>query len=159
MRRHSNGLGVIAVILILVILAALAAAIVSFSTGQQLASAQDVLAARAWQVASAGTEGGLFRAMKGTPPTCDTQTWTSADDPQFRVTVACASNDYNDGEIVPLTDPSTPRVLRVFTVTATACNGGAASCPDSATAGPGYVERQRVAIAYCEWDGAKCTGP
>jgi MSHA biogenesis protein MshP len=157
MKRRQAGLGAIAAILILVILAALSAAIVSFSTGQQLASAQDVLAARAWQVALAGTEGGLFRALKNN--LCDTQTWTSADDPQFKVTAVCTSsapNDYKDGETVP----GTYRLLRVFRVVATACNGGAAACPDNAAAaGPGYVERQRQAVAYCEWNGAACTGP
>ncbi|HTY03728.1 MAG TPA: hypothetical protein VMC81_08365 [Rhodocyclaceae bacterium] len=158
MRRcRQGGFGTIAAIMILVILASLAAAIVSFSSGQQLASAQDVMATKAWQVASAGTEGGLYRALKG--GTCDTQTWTSADDTQFRVTVVCTSsapNDYNDGE----TMPGTARKLRVFTVTATACNVAAGTCPDNgAAAGPGYVERQRIAVAYCEWDGTKCTGP
>jgi MSHA biogenesis protein MshP len=144
MRRFQSGLGAIAAIMILVILAALSAAIISFSTGQQLASAQDVLAARAWQVASAGTEGGLYRALKSN--LCDTQTWTSTDDPAFKVTVVCSSSDYNDGETVV----GTPRYLRVFQVVATACNSGAASCPDDgASAGVGYVERQRIAVAYC----------
>ena len=158
MRRRSQcGFGAIAAIMVLVILAALSAAIVSFSTGQQMASAQDVQAARAWQVASAGTEGGLFRALQNA--TCDTQTWTSADDAQFKVTVICTSsapNDYNDGETVP----GTSRRLRVFQVVATACNGSAATCPDNASSmGLGYVERQRIAVAYCEWSGAACTGP
>lgn len=149
-----QGFGAIAAIMILVILAALSAAIVSVSTGQQMASAQDVLAARAWQVASAGAEGGLFRALRNAA--CDTQTWTSADDPSFRVTTACTFNDFNDGETVP----GTPRRLRVFQVTATACNGGAAICPDNAAASrAGYVERQRVATAYCEWTGVACAGP
>jgi MSHA biogenesis protein MshP len=156
-RQSQRGFGAIAAIMVLVILAGLSAAIVSFSTGQQLASAQDVLAARAWQVASAGTEGGLFRALQNA--TCDTQTWTSADDAQFKVTVVCTSsapNDYKDGE----TAPGTFRLLRVFRVVATACNTSAAACPDdAASAGPGYVERQRIAIAYCEWSGAACTGP
>ena len=145
MRRVQSGLGAIAAIMILVILAALSAAIISFSTGQQLASAQDVLASRAWLVASAGTEGGLYRALKSN--LCnDTQTWTSADDPAFKVTVVCSSNDYNDGETVV----GTPRYLRVFQVVATACNSGAASCPDDgASAGVGYVERQRIVVAYC----------
>jgi MSHA biogenesis protein MshP len=152
--RLQHGFGAIAAIMILVILATLAAAIVSFSTGQQLASAQDVLAARAWQVASAGTEGGLYRALKG--GTCDTQTWTSADDPAFKVTVVCAMSPYNDGETVP----GTEKVLHVFQVTATACNGTAATCPDdTASAGPAYVERQRIAVAYCEWSGGACVGP
>lgn len=152
--RSQRGIGVIAALMILVILAGLSAAIVSLSTGQHMASAQDVLASRAWQVASAGTEGGLFRALRNAA--CDTQTWTSADYPEFRVTVACAATNYNDGETVP----GTARVLRVFRVIATACNGSAASCPDNAAAaGPGYVERQRVAVAYCEWNGAACVGP
>ncbi len=145
MRRVQSGLGAIAAIMILVILAALSAAIISFSTGQQLSSAQDVLASRAWLVASAGTEGGLYRALKSN--LCnDTQTWTSADDPAFKVTVVCSSSDYSDGE----TAVGPPRYLRVFQVVATACNSGAASCPDDgASVGVGYVERQRVAVAYC----------
>lgn len=154
MRRRQRGLGAIAAIMVLVILAALSAAIVSFSTGQHMASAQDVLASRAWQVASAGTEGGLFRALRNA--ICDTQTWVSADYPAFRVTVACTFSDYNDGE----TAPGTARQLRVFRVVATACNVPAGTCPDNAaSAGAGYVERQRIAVAYCEWDGAACVGP
>jgi MSHA biogenesis protein MshP len=154
MRRRQAGLGAIAAIMILVILGGLSAAIVSLSTVQQISSAQDVLSAQAWQVASAGTEGGLFRALHG--GNCDKQDWTSADYPQFDVTVDCTANNYNDGE----TSPSAARVLRVFTVTATACNGSTGACPDNAaSAGVGYVERQRVAVAYCEWNGATCTGP
>jgi len=154
MRRYQTGLGAIAAIMVLVILGALSAAIVSFSTGQQMSSAQDVLSAQAWQVASAGTEGGLFRALQNA--TCNNQNWVSADYPSFTVTVNCASSDYNDGE----TSPGTARVLRVFTVTATACNGTIGACPDNAaSAGAGYVERQRIAVAYCEWDGAACVGP
>lgn len=154
MNRRQGGLGAIAAIMILVILATLAAGIVAISTSQQMASAQDVLAARAWQVASAGTEGGLFRALQNA--TCDTQTWTSADDPAFRVTVVCTFGDFNDGETVA----GTARRLRVFRLVATACNGAAATCPDNAVAGgAGYVERQRIALAYCEWTGLACAGP
>ncbi|MBI4997215.1 MAG: MSHA biogenesis protein MshP [Rhodocyclales bacterium] len=154
MKRRQTGLGVIAAIMILVILGGLSAAIISLSTGQQISSAQDVLSSQAWQVASAGTEGGLFRALQNN--TCDAQTWTSADYPAFSVTVSCRSWDYNDGESAP----GTARVLRVFRIEATACNGFVGACPDNAAAaGVGYVERQRVAIAYCEWNGAACTGP
>jgi MSHA biogenesis protein MshP len=154
MRRRQSGLGLIAAILILVILGGLSAAIVSLSTGQHMSSAQDVLSAQAWQVASAGTEGGLFRALQNN--TCDNQTWASADYPAFSVTVDCRFSDYNDGESVP----GTARVLRVFRIEATACNGFVGACPDNAAAaGVGYVERQRVAIAYCEWNGAACGGP
>lgn len=154
MRRDQHGLGAIAAIMILVILASLSAAIISFSTGQHMASAQDVLAARAWQVASAGTEGGLFRALRAA--TCDTETWVSAADPAFRVTVVCTPGIYNDGETVP----GTARELHRFHIVATACNGAAATCPDNAmVASPGYIERQSVAVAYCEWQAGACVGP
>lgn len=155
--RRQRGLGAIAAIMILVILSALAAAIVSLSTGQQMASAQDILASRAWQAASAGTEGGLYKALK--TGVCGTETWTSATDyPGFKVTVVCTLSpfDYKDGETVP----GTPNVLRVFQVDAWACNGSAATCPDNtAVAGAGYVERQRTAVAYCQWSGGACVGP
>ena len=152
--RRQKGFGAIAAIMILVVLAALAAAIVSLGSGQQLASAKDVLSAEAWQVASAGTEDGLFQALKNA--SCGTTTWASPDYAGFKVTVACIAGNYNDGESAP----GVPRVLRVFQVTATACNGTAATCPDdAASAGIGYIERQAVAVAYCEWNGTACVGP
>lgn len=154
MKRPNSGFGTIAVIMILVILGGLSAAIVSLSTGQQLGSARDVLSAQAWQLALAGSRGGITRAMAA--GACGTETWTSPDYPAFRVTTVCSAASYNDGE----TTAGTARVLRVFRIEATACNGAAATCPDNASAAAlGYVERQRVAVAYCEWDGAACTGP
>jgi MSHA biogenesis protein MshP len=152
MKRRQTGLGIIAAIMILVILGGLSAAIVSLSTGQHMSSAQDVLSAQAWQVALAGSRGGTDQAM--TAGACG-GTWASPDYPAFNVTVLCASTDYNDGE----TTPGTARVLRVFTITATACNGTVGSCPDdAASAGVGYVERQRVAVVACQWSGAACIG-
>ena len=157
MTRHQTGLGAIAAIMILVILGSLSAAIVSLSTGQQVSSAQDVLSAQAWQVAMAGSRGGIDAAMGA--GACGNTTWASPDYPAFNVTVVCASTDYNDGEII-VGAATVPRVLRVFRVEATACNGTAGVCPDAvASAGVGYVERQRVAVVYCQWDGAACTGP
>jgi len=154
MRRAQTGLGAIAAIMILVILGALSAAIVSLSTGQQMSSAQDVLSAQAWQVAMAGSRGGIDEAMAA--GTCGTTTWASPAYPAFKVTVVCTAGNYNDGETVA----GTPRVLRVFRIEATACNGSAATCPDdAASAGAAYVERQRIAVAYCEWNGAACGGP
>jgi MSHA biogenesis protein MshP len=154
MRRDQRGLGAIAAIMILVILAALAAAIVTFSSGQQLASAQDIQAVRAWMSASAGTEWGLSRAIKSNA--CGTSTWAHPDYADFKVTVECVLNTYNDGESAP----GVQKQVRVFRITATACNGAAATCPDNAmAASPAYIERQRVAVAYCDWNGAACTGP
>jgi MSHA biogenesis protein MshP len=147
MTGRQTGLGTIAVIMILVILGGLSAAIVSLSTGQQLSSAQDVLSAQAWQVAMAGSRGGISEAMAG--GACGGGgPWASPDYPAFSVTVGCASTDYNDGE----TAAGTARVLRVFVITATAANGTVSTVP-------GYVERQRVAVAYCELSGGVCVGP
>lgn len=156
-RHLQSGLGTIAVIMVLVILAALAAAITTLSSGQHQASAQDIQSARAWQGAQAGTEWGLAQALKSA--SCDAAvpvTWNHPDYSGMKVTVACDFRDYSDGESVP----GTSRVVRVFQVTATACNGVAASCPDNTSvASPGYVERQRLAVAYCEWTGGACVGP
>lgn len=153
-RRIQTGLGAIAAIMVLVILAALAAAIVTFSTGQQMALAQDIQSSRALQAAFAGTEWGLRRALKNN--TCDTQTWSHPDHADFKVTVACAQTTYNDGE----TAPGTARELRVYRVLATACNGTAATCPDNAmVSSHAYVERQRLAVAYCELSTGVCSGP
>lgn len=153
-RRLQRGLGAIAAIMVLVILAALAAAIVTFSSGQQLASVQDVQSARALHAASAGTEWGLHRALKSND--CSTQTWVHPDHSDLKVTVACSQSTYNDGEL----SPGVARQLRIFRIIATACNGAAANCPDNAMAASlVYVERQRVAVAYCDWNGGACTGP
>lgn len=151
-----RGFGAVAAIIVLVILAALAAAITTLSTAQHLTSAQDLMATRALWAAHAGTEWGLHRALQSA--NCDgmAQSWTYPDDAELTVTVTCTQTTYNDGE----TEPGTVRTLRVFTVTATACS--AATCPATdpgRIASASYVERQRVAVAYCEWDGSACTGP
>ncbi|WP_303786528.1 hypothetical protein [Azovibrio restrictus] len=148
MRRRERGFGAIAAILVLVILGGLAAAIVSFSSGQQVASAQDIQSTRAWLAAYAGTEWGLARALQAND--CSTNTWTHPDYVDMRVTVACTGQIYNEGE----TGPGVERRIRVFRVVATACNGTGA-CPDAtAVTNLLYVERQRVAVAYCELDPA-----
>lgn len=154
-RRRQAGLGVIGAIMVLLILAALAAAITTFTSGQHMAGAQDIQSARAWQVVQAGTEWGLYQALKNN--SCpNSASWAHPDHAEFKVTVGCVARTYNEGETVP----GTARQMRVFEVTATACNGSASSCPDNgAAAAPGYVERQRSVVAYCEWNGGACTGP
>jgi MSHA biogenesis protein MshP len=150
-RCRQAGLGAIAVILILLVLGSLSAAIVSFSSGEQLGSALDIQSVRAWQAASAGTEWGLARALQAND--CSSGNWLHPDYPDMRVTVVCTSHDYTVGEAAL----DTPRKLRVFHITATACNGQSGSCPDAGSAAqPLYVERQRLAIAYCSWNGAAC---
>jgi MSHA biogenesis protein MshP len=121
-----RGFGAIAAIMVLVILAALAAGITTFSTGQQLASAQDIQSARAWQAAYAGTEWGLFRALKNN--SCAAQTWVHPDYSDFNVAVVCTSNDYKEGQKEVAGVPVT-RVIRVFQIVATASNGASPSGP------------------------------
>lgn len=156
LRGLQRGFGAIAAIVVLVILTALAAAITTLSTAQHLSSAQDLVATRALWAAHAGTEWGLHRALKSAACDETPQSWTYPDDAELTVTVSCAQSTYKDGE----TTPGIARELRVFTVTATACS--ATTCPatdPNRVASAGYVERQRVAVAYCEWNGSACTGP
>lgn len=144
-RNRQRGFGAIMAIMVLVILAGLAAAMLRFGAVQQLTSAQDVLSARAWAAARAGTEWGLFQALKN--GWCDaaspTQTLDLTGVTGFRVTVACSSRQYNEGESAP----GVAATMRVYTIDAIACNA-AVSCPDNAMAtSAAYVERRRQVIA------------
>ena len=141
-RTRQLGFGAIMAIVVLVILAALAAAMLRFGTVQQLTSAQDLLAARAWAAAKAGTEWGLHRALKGGgcdgPATLlDLTTVTG-----FRVNVSCRSR--------PFTEQITEYDVvsgHIYTIDAIACNSSN-RCPDDVMAtSPGYVERQRRVVA------------
>ena len=147
-RADQRGFGVIAAIFVLVILAALAAAIVRFGVGAQTTSAQAVLAARASQAARAGTEWGLYQALKGSWTACSSasQTLDLVTEQGFRVTVSCDSRSFNEGQLAS----GAARAVRIFTIDAVACNLGS-TCPDNSQATtPGYVERRRqVQAASC----------
>jgi MSHA biogenesis protein MshP len=119
-----------------------------------MGSAQDVMSVKAWQAARAGNEWGLYYAIKDqTWPTagvkCDTATFGApihetldlTADSGFRVRVSCESQQYNEGEIAP----GTAQTVRIYRITAVACN--AAACPATDAAAPGYVERTRVVMA------------
>ncbi|WP_338414460.1 MSHA biogenesis protein MshP [uncultured Sphaerotilus sp.] len=137
----SGGFGAIAAIFVLVVLASLAAAIVRLGQSTQTGSAQDILGARAWAAARAGTEWGLYQALKGSWTTCSgaSQTLDLRADIGMRVTVSCSSTLYNEGE----NTSGAAQTLRVYTVNAVACNSTSA-CPDNARAvQPGYIERRR----------------
>lgn len=139
--RASAGFGAIAAIFVLVVLASLAAAIVRLGQSTQTGSAQDILGARAWAAARAGTEWGLYQALKGSWTTCSgaSQTLDLSADIGMRVTVRCSSNLYNEGE----NTIGAAQTLRVYTVNAVACNSTSA-CPDNTRAvQPGYIERRR----------------
>ena len=146
MNKKQAGFGLVAAIFILVILASLGAALVNFGAVQQATSAQDIMSARAWQVAKAGNEWGLFQALDDTGmwTACvnETQTIDLSAITGFRVTVNCTSTAFNEGE----TETGT-RTVRVFRIVSVACNS-TATCPDNTLASsPGYVERMREVIA------------
>lgn len=144
-RNRQHGFGAIMAIVVLVILAALAGAMLRFGTVQQLTSAQDLLSARAWAAAGAGTEWGLHQALQS--GWCDgaavNQTLDLTAATGFRVRVDCTSRQYNEGESAP----GVAATVRVYRIDAVACNSPAA-CPDDAMAtSPGYVERRRQVVA------------
>lgn len=145
-RAPARGLGVIAALVVLVLLSTLAAAVVRLTWTQQTTLAQDIDSARAFQGAYAGTQWGMYQALKGSWTTCAgaTQTLDLRSSMGVRVTVSCTSDVYNEGETTAGT--GTPLTVRLYTITAVACNGAAATCPDNASVTrPNYVERMRVA--------------
>lgn len=145
-RASVRGLGVIAALVVLVLLSTLAAAVVRLTWTQQTTLAQDIDSARAFQGAYAGTQWGMYQALKGSWTTCAgaSQTLDLRSSMGVRVTVSCTSDVYNEGETTAGT--GTPLTVRLYTITAVACNGAAATCPDNASVTrPNYVERMRVA--------------
>lgn len=148
LRRPASGLGAVVVIVVLVALAALSAAVVRLGLQSQALSHQDLMSARASAAARSGIEWGLTQALKGSWTACSSASQTldlgAVDNSGLRVTVSCDSRSYNEGE----TSPGVPRVVRLFTIDAIACNSGSATtaCPDaSAAAKSAYVERRRQA--------------
>ena len=145
--RRGRGLGVIAALLVLVMLSTLAAAIVRLTWTQQTTLAQDIDSARAFQAAYAGTQWGMYQALRGSWTACAgaTQTLDLRSTMGVRVTVTCSSDSYNEGELADGSGNPQTQTVRLYTITATACNGAAASCPDNASVTrPNYVERVRV---------------
>lgn len=149
--KRQHGFGAIGALAILVVLAGFAAAIVAVGSSQQLTLAQDILSARAWQAARAGSEWGMYKALKGqdwgaASTLCDTGNRSStlnlkADTGGFSVTVSCESWLYDEGE----TAPGTTRQVRIYRILAVACPAETCPASDATVAGPGYVERSRVA--------------
>lgn len=156
--HRSRGFSLITAIFLLVILAALGAFMVTFTGLQQGTVQADVLGVRAYYAARAGIDWGLYRALDpdntiapGPPPafaacpngTLNTMAGSLA---PFTVVVTCTATGP-----VTLPDPTEGgKTLRVFRITATACNN--ATCP-AVSPPPGYVERQIVVTA------ARCKDP
>jgi len=140
-RAAQRGFGAIAAIVVLVVLAVFAAAIVRIGSSAHADTAQSVLSAKASQAAAAGIEWGLYQAFKGSWTACagTSQTLDLSASTGMHVTVNCNSTTFNEGESAP----GTPRVVRMYTLDAIACNG-TTSCPDNTAAtSPTYVERRR----------------
>lgn len=142
-----HGFGALAAILVTVLLALLAAAVVRLSGGSQMSFAQDIASARALRAANAGAEWGLDRAFRGAWKTgCSnaTQTLDLRADTDFIVTVTCNATTFNEGD----DGTGSAQALMVYTISAVACNGSAATCPDNASAARAtYVERERLVQA------------
>jgi MSHA biogenesis protein MshP len=120
----SRGFAMVAAIFLLVILSLLGAYMVSFSTTQNAASAQDVQGSRAFRAAQLGLEWAATALCNGagcaTPltacPAASTTLDTSPDG--FSVTVACAMSAHQE------TSDTGSKTRRIFQVTATAQSGG-----------------------------------
>jgi MSHA biogenesis protein MshP len=134
----------VSVVFILVVLAALGAAIASVSVRQQLGSAAELDAARAYQSARAGLEWASWQLLRdpappAAAPACFSTTSFSPAGTLagFTVTISCTrtpgSGTVSDGDTA----------LAFYQVVATACNAPTAgACPASGTPQPTYVERQ-----------------
>ena len=129
---------------ILVVLAALGAALAKISQRQQLGSASEIDAARAFQSARAGLEWGAWQTLRNPPPPAAAPACfatTSFQPPAslagFTVTVRCtrtpASGTVSDGATA----------LAFYELVGNACNApSAGACPGSGTLAQTYVERQ-----------------
>lgn len=147
--NRQDGFGYIAAVVIVVALAMLGVAAARLYTTQQTGASQDILSQRAWQAARAGTEWGLYQALRlgncgAAPVTLNLRAQNG-----FSVTVTCTAFPFNEGEV--LNAPGVSLAKTVFTIDAVACNSNA--CPDNAgAAGLEYVERRRV-VSACGVNG------
>ncbi|SFV05087.1 hypothetical protein [Pseudoduganella namucuonensis] len=139
--QRQAGFAYIAAVLILVALSTLAITVTRLSTTQQTTAAQDALQGFALQTARAGTEWGLYQALKNSSCVAS-QTLDYRSVNGFSVTVTCTRLPFNEGELAM----NTPNAKSLYTISAIACN--AAVCPNNALVGnTDYVERRRVATA------------
>lgn len=151
-RRHARGFSLVTGIFLLVVLAALGAFMVVFTGLQQKTVQDDVLGVRAYYAARAGVNWAIFRALDpdntiapgaaafaACPTGLIAQGSLGGSLAPFAVQIDCNSSDPTEGN----------RALRIYEITATACNQ--AACPGAPASG--YVER-RVVVTV-----AKCKDP
>lgn len=126
---------------ILVVLAALGTALASLTQRQQMGSAGELDAARAYQAAFAGLEWGSHQILRGgVQPACfATRNITLTESPtnSYTVTVTCTRTPTSG------TVSDDGQTHAFYTLVATACNiASSGSCPNGATTEPAYAERQ-----------------
>jgi MSHA biogenesis protein MshP len=151
-RCAERGFSIVTAVFLIVVLGLLGVFIVSVVALQQQSQALDVQGVRAYQAARAGLEWGAYQVLDpnntqnpvncGPPvampvcPASPTHLSTLAGSLSvFTVSVTCTVTSTTEGN----------REIRVFQVTATACNQPAAGSCLGTTPAVGYVERQLVA--------------
>jgi MSHA biogenesis protein MshP len=159
LRGLQRGFSMVTAVFLIVVLAALGVFLVTVTGIQQSSQAIDAQGVRAYQAARAGIEWGAFQVLDPNntlnPATCAPVvmpacpaspthlTGLAGSLSSFTVTVTCTPTTATEGN----------RDIRVFQITATACNqpggGPPASCPGATV--KGYVERQlTVAVGKCK---------
>jgi MSHA biogenesis protein MshP len=129
-RNLQSGFGYIAAIVILVILSVLAAFIVILSATEAIDESLDVQASKAFSVATAGIEWGMYQAVKST--SCVASTDLGLINGSY-VTVTCTQ---------VATSTNEPDIQGIYRIVATACNmPSGTTCPGTVS-NPNYVERR-----------------
>lgn len=140
MTARAHGFTMMSMLFILVVLAALGTALAALTQRQQLGSAGELAAAKAYQAAFAGLEWGSQQILRGAgKPACfATRSFVLPDQlADFTVTVSCTRTPGTG----TLTDGD--QDLAFYTLLATACNLTAnGACPNGSTTEPTYTERQ-----------------
>lgn len=152
-RASQRGFAYVAAIVLLIVMAAMATAMIRLSTTQRSTSIQDLQGIHAAQAARAGVEWGLYQIRSGNCQASKELT-DFLPDTGFRVTVTCASTNYQEGE----RPAGTSWQKTIYRIEATACNSSSA-CPDDTIAERvDYVERKRVVTA-CRAGTEDCYAP
>jgi MSHA biogenesis protein MshP len=131
--KRSRGFGLILAVFLIVTLAAIGVYLVTVSTGQTQAVAQDVAATRAYQAARAGLERGIYARLISSACFNAPITFTNPGLTGFRAEVTCAEVGAVGGET------EGTATVSVYLITAKGCNANPCS---PAIPGPTYVERE-----------------
>ena len=133
---RSRGFVLMLAIFLIVTLAAIGIYLVTVSTGQGQAVAQDVAGQRAYQAARAGVEWGAYQRLRNSSCSPSTSLPLTNLGTSFRAEVACV-------EITPVAGETEGSVtVHAYRITAKGCNANPCSPPVSPAAAATYVERE-----------------